>query len=191
MCILSESFPLPTECKQQGGVRRVFLTTKANFLTATWTVGAANSAQRGQFTGVTGIPANSWIELELDASQQNSIETDGSSGKSHTVTATLVRRGLNVINLLAGNDLQKCCNLVLAADLGGSMSLYGVNLYDDTLVYDVNGGVEVTYLTTTGNNANEDRLFTYTAATPENAGTNVAFVPVATSVATAIKAALV
>ena len=191
MCILTQNFTLPTNCKSQGGVKRVLITTKASFDSATWTVGAANSAQRGQFTAVTGIPAGSWVELELDAAQQNSIETDGTSGKSHTVTATLVRRGLDVINLLAGNDLQKCCQLVMAADYGGYMVLYGVDINIDTLDYAVYAGLELNYSTTTGQNANEDRLFTYVIATPENTGTTTAFIPVASGVATAIKSALI
>lgn len=190
MCTLTQSYGTPENCKAQGGVRRVFLTTKDNFLAAIWTAGAFNSASRGQFTTVAGIPANSWIEMSLDAGQQNSIETDGSDGRTHTVTATLVRRGLNVVNMLAGNDLQKCCDLVMAADYGGYMVLYGVNLYDETLEYNIFGGLELGYQTTTGNNATEVALFTYNITTPENSGTNVAFIPVATTVATAIKAAV-
>lgn len=185
MCTLSQNYATSAKCKERGGISRLLLMTGTTFKTATWTVGTL--ASRGQFTAVTGLPANSVIEIDLDKGQSNTVvATKDAAANVYATTITATRRGLGVDNFLIGYDLTDCCDLIAVVVEGDSnFMVYGAESATEVV------GFEMGHEKNVGENNTTTPLNTYTLSFAENSGTTKEGIKINQTVFDAIVAAKV
>lgn len=194
MCDLSGPYEIDDTCGGSGSFRRLFVMTKTTWNAATKTLGTG--ATREQITAITGLPTSSVHEIEIDEDgATNSFEAAPSDGQvtNYTQTVTATRVGVGLTNNQLSADLQKCCKLVLVAQLRNAADewiVIGVNKPPASSTVFSPNGIQAKTTHNTGAAIGDVPTTTYVFAQQSPKSDN-AFLSLSTAAANAVIAALV